>query len=35
MKDHRTGFETSDAELVLDGDLDPLLRAYQKSTLGD
>jgi len=35
VKDHRTGFETSDAELVLDGDLDPLLRAYQKSTLGD
>ena len=35
VKDHRTGFETSDAELVLDGDLDPLLHAYQKSTLGD
>jgi peptide chain release factor 2 len=35
VKDHRTGFETSDAEMVLDGDLDPLLHAYQKSTLGD
>jgi peptide chain release factor 2 len=35
VKDHRTGFETSDAEAVLDGDLDPLLRAYQKATLGD
>ena len=35
VKDHRTGFETSDAEAVLDGDLDPLLSAYQKSTLGD
>jgi len=35
VKDHRTGFETSDAESVLDGDLDPLLRAYQKATLGD
>jgi peptide chain release factor 2 len=35
VKDHRTGFETSDAEAVLDGDLDPLLSAYQKSTLGN
>jgi peptide chain release factor 2 len=35
VKDHRTGFETSDAEAVLDGDLDPLLRAYQKATIGD
>jgi peptide chain release factor 2 len=35
VKDHRTGYETSDAEAVLDGDLDPLLRAYQKATLGD
>ncbi len=35
VKDHRTDFETSDAESVLDGDLDPLLRAYQKATLGD
>jgi peptide chain release factor 2 len=35
VKDHRTGFETSDAEAVLNGDLDPLLRAYQKATLGD
>jgi peptide chain release factor 2 len=35
VKDHRTGYETSDAEAVLDGDLDPLLSAYQKSTLGD
>jgi peptide chain release factor 2 len=35
VKDHRTDFETSDAEDVLDGDLDPLLRAYQKATLGD
>ena len=35
VKDHRTGFETSDAEAVLDGDLDPILRAYQKATLGD
>ncbi len=35
VKDHRTDYETSDAEGVLDGDLDPLLRAYQKATLGD
>ncbi len=35
VKDHRTGYETSDAEGVLDGDLDALLRAYQKATLGD
>jgi peptide chain release factor 2 len=35
VKDHRTDYETSDAEAVLDGDIDPLLRAYQKATLGD
>ncbi len=35
VKDHRTDYETSDAEGVLDGELDPLLRAYQKATLGD
>ncbi len=34
VKDHRTDYETSDAEAVLDGELDPLLRAYQKATLG-
>lgn len=34
VKDHRTGYETSDVEAVLDGDLDELLRAYQKATLG-
>lgn len=35
VKDHRTGYETSGAEAVLDGDLDELLRAYQKATLGE
>jgi len=35
VKDHRTGYETSDAEAVLDGELDPLLGAYQKATIGD
>ncbi|MEX0800642.1 MAG: peptide chain release factor 2 [Dehalococcoidia bacterium] len=34
VKDHRTGYETSDAEGVLDGDIDELLRAYQKATIG-
>ncbi len=34
VKDHRTGYETSDTEDVLDGDLDALMRAYQKATLG-
>jgi len=34
VKDHRTGYETSDAEAVLDGELDELLQAYQKATLG-
>ncbi len=34
VKDHRTGYETSDAEAVLDGELDPVLRAYQKATIG-
>jgi peptide chain release factor 2 len=35
VKDHRTGYETSDAEAVLDGELEPLLSAYQKATIGD
>jgi peptide chain release factor 2 len=35
VKDLRTQYETSDAEGVLDGDLDGLLRAYQKATIGD
>ena len=34
VKDHRTGYETSDAGGVLDGDLDPLLQAYLLSTVG-
>ena len=33
-KDHRTGYETSDAAAVLDGDLDELLKAYQRSQMG-
>jgi peptide chain release factor 2 len=34
VKDLRTGYESSDAEGVLDGNLDELLRAYQKATIG-
>ena len=35
VKDHRTDYETSDPGAVLDGDLDPFLKAYLKSTLGE
>ena len=31
VKDHRTGHETADANGVLDGDLDPFLKAYLSS----
>ena len=34
VKDHRTGHETSDAEGVLDGDLEPFIRSYLTSTVG-
>jgi peptide chain release factor 2 len=34
VKDHRTGYETSDANLVLDGDLDEVIKAYLKTTVG-
>ncbi|MBI2869572.1 MAG: peptide chain release factor 2 [Chloroflexi bacterium] len=35
VKDHRTGFETSGAEAVLDGQLDELITAYLRSIIGD
>ena len=35
VKDLRTGFETSDANGVLEGDLDGLLQAYLRSTVGE
>jgi peptide chain release factor 2 len=35
VKDHRTGYETSDSGAVLDGDLDELIAAYLKSTIGE
>jgi peptide chain release factor 2 len=34
VKDHRTGYETSDPNAVLDGDLDDFIRAYLVSTMG-
>ena len=34
VKDHRTSHETSDAQGVLDGDLDEFINAYLLSTLG-
>jgi peptide chain release factor 2 len=34
VKDHRTGYETSDASTVLDGDLDEAIKAYLKTTVG-
>ena len=35
VKDHRSGYETSDTAGVLDGELTPLLRAYLKSSIAD
>ena len=34
VKDHRTGYETSDPAAVLDGALDELIEAYLKHTMG-
>jgi peptide chain release factor 2 len=34
VKDHRTAYETSDAAGVLEGDLDGLISAYLKTTVG-
>ena len=34
VKDHRSGYETSDTAAVLDGDLNPLLESYLLSTVG-
>ncbi len=34
VKDHRTGYETGNAEIVLDGDLDGCITAYLRSKVG-
>ena len=33
VKDHRTDFQTGDAQAVLDGDLDDLLKSYLVSQM--
>jgi peptide chain release factor 2 len=35
VKDHRTAYETSNAQAVLDGDLDGFIQAYLKTTMGE
>ncbi len=35
VKDHRTGYEVSNAEAVLDGDLDGFVTAYLRSKVGE
>ncbi len=35
VKDHRTGFESSDADAVLDGGIDGFISSYLASTVGD
>lgn len=34
VKDHRTDYESSDPNAILEGDIDPLLEAYLLSTIG-
>jgi len=35
IKDHRTGYETSDTIAVLDGELDDFMAAYLESRVGE
>ena len=34
VKDHRTGYETSQTEAVLDGELDDFITAYLRDSMG-
>ena len=35
VKDLRTGYETGNTDAVLDGHLDPFIKAYLQSTVGE
>ena len=35
IKDHRSGYESTNPDTILDGDLDEMLNAYLKSTIGE
>jgi peptide chain release factor 2 len=35
VKDHRTDYQTTDADAILDGELDGLIKAYLRSRLGE
>ena len=35
VKDHRTNFEAGNTEAILDGDLDPFIESYLRTTLGE